>query len=1115
MRFLVTIIICFFALGVAIPQNTPVRFERMTAKDGLSQGHILCMIQDSEGYVWAGTYHGLNRYNGYNFDVFYADKNKPGSLFINVVYSLFEDCHGNIWCGTWGIDVFDRKSESFRHIPAMAGKNSLSAGEVSAIAQDRNGNMWFATQGGGLNKYNPSTGEMQYFRSDIHKENALHSDFLNDIRIDHDQMLWIATEGGGLSKLNIRDETIVTYRHTKANKNSLPSDKISCLFEDINGNLWLGDNEGALSRYNPARNQFEIHPYTLQKATARKSRIMQITQDRLGNILLATNGSGLIIYNVSARSSLNFILHNDNPETLISNENSSILVDRTNTIFIGSYGRGISKFSPFSNKFDVFVIPENNGTNSDINAFTDGIEDFSGHLITGTYNGFLVFNKQDWTYKHYLPGNSYEENKILTLEMGPDSSLWLSSMKSLHRYDKNFNKISSYIFDPLLKDHSIYSIEFDSNNDLWIALFTKGLLRIPEQEWRNKKKPTLKYTLYTHDDGDSNTISGNQQWVIFCDTLSQLWIGGLGGLDSFNYQRNTFSHICNPGTVKTIDFDSDGRIWMGTIGEGLVGYDPSSKMLKRYTVEDGLSHSFIYGILADSEDKLWISSESGLTRFDINAESFRRFDKRDGLASDHFDDKSESMLSDGTIYMGTNNGFVLFRPENIKEDTSDTRIVLTSLTIDNNKLYYYENKLNDSIQHIPVGQVSRIDIGRHQRDIELGFAALHFASPHKIQYQYRLEPYDKKWITTSANSRWARYTNLSGGTYIFHVKATNSDGKWMNSPLKIEIIVHPPLYKTYTFRILVALVLIMITLLLFRWRINVEIRQREVLARLVDTRTAEVTKKNIQLETIAANLRESNTLLEERQQYILEQSEELAAQRDELVQLNATKDKLFSVIAHDLKNPFNVIIGYTDLLIARINDWNHEKKLYFLQLLKESSESAYGLLENLLNWSRSQSGVLQFNPEVKPVNEIIRFVLPDVENFARKKEIQIINKTENESTLVKIDIHMITAVIRNLVMNAIKFCQNGNKITIDASLLNKKYMKFMICDEGIGMTEEEVSNLFLVNKNKSTPGTGGEKGTGLGLLLCKDFVGYHKGEIWAESTPNKGTIFFFTVPLAV
>jgi len=251
-------------------QDKLVRFQHLTAKEGLSQGHVLCMIQDSKGYIWAGTYHGLNRYNGYDFDVFYADNNIPYSLFIDVVFSLFEDSKGKIWCGTWGVDVFDPATGTFSHIPANQGPNSISAGEVSAIVEYGSGIMWFATQGGGLNKYDPVSGKITYFIVDETREDALKSNFINDLVIDNNQFLWIATEDGGLSKMNLESKSFTTYRHDVSDPYSIPSDKISCLLKDRMGNLWLGDNNGFIACFIEEKNNLNAFIVVLRILSLKK-----------------------------------------------------------------------------------------------------------------------------------------------------------------------------------------------------------------------------------------------------------------------------------------------------------------------------------------------------------------------------------------------------------------------------------------------------------------------------------------------------------------------------------------------------------------------------------------------------------------------------------------------------------------------------------------------------------------------------------------------------------------------------------------------------------------------------------------------------------------------------
>lgn len=1113
MKYIFLLLATILGFAKVYSQQNTAFFQKLTANNGLSQGHVLCMIQDREGYIWAGTYFGLNRYNGYNFDTFYSDPKNPNSITIDVVYSLFEDSKGKIWAGTWGIDIFDPETESIiKHIPAEKGPNSISTGEVSCMAEDQNGIMWLGTRIGGLNKYNPKTEQITWIRADTSKLNALQSNQINDIQLDKNGFLWIATDGGGLSKLNIADDQIQTYKHKKCDHTGIPSNKITCIFEDSKGDLWFGDNFGVLFRYNEQNDQFTRVFCCKEDGKHKKVRIMQIAQDMDGNLLLATNGMGLIKFNPETEKTNVYLHESYNNESIVSNENWSVLVSKTNTVFVGSYGRGMSVYSPYNNKFDVFKLSRSEMEGKEANAFTDAIEDKKGHLITGTYNGFLVFDQNTWEYEHYLPGTTYEENKILTLTQGPDGDIWLTSPRCLYRYDQNFKKLGSFVFDSTLKDHEIFALAFDHYDNLWVGLFIKGLLKISKQQWQDKSKKVLDYKIYLKDDANPKSISSNQHWTFFIDSDSSFYIGGLGGLDKYNYETDDFTRIYYPGTIKSIDKDSQGRFWLGTIGNGLYCYDTKTSESIKYTKQNGLKHGFIYSTIADSFNNIWITSEAGLTRLNIPTGKFRNYDQRDGLPDYHFDDKSESKLSGGRLYMGTNNGFVIFRPELISEDSSAANVVLSSLYIDNQKVLKYTNKRSNSTQSIPVSKIKTIDLESDQRDIEFRFAAMHYAAPHKILYSYKLEGYDKKWIDTDAYKREAKYTNLEGGKYTFILKASNSNGIWNSDPLVINLIVHPPFYDTLAFKIFGIVLAFAVIYLYFKLRLIGEQRQNLKLSQKVKERTIEISEKNQQLHEIAEDLKQTNSQLQENQDRIEQQRKELLVQRDELALSNATKDKLFSVIAHDLKAPFNVILGFNQLLIDRFKEWSPEKQLQTLQLLKESSTNAYTLLENLLQWSKSQSGSIRFYPQKVRVNEIINNALEELVFFANRKDLKLVNLAENNNVLFEADLNMFNTIMRNLILNSIKYSFRGKVIEINAVSDGSKLL-FSVKDEGMGMSLEKSELLFNPGAGNSKPGTEGEKGSGIGLILCKDFVSYHKGKIWVESIENKGCTVFFTIPL--
>jgi len=230
-----------------------------------------------------------------------------------------------------------------------------------------------------------------------------------------------------------------------------------------------------------------------------------------------------------------------------------------------------------------------------------------------------------------------------------------------------------------------------------------------------------------------------------------------------------------------------------------------------------------------------------------------------------------------------------------------------------------------------------------------------------------------------------------------------------------------------------------------------------------------------------------------------------------LRELNATKDKFFSIIAHDLKNPFNDLMGFTQLLALNIDKYDKSKIEQFVKIIHQSSRLAYNLLENLLDWSRAQTGTLKFNPEKININKLIEENIELLESTARNKNIKIYSELSNDLNVIA-DKNMVRTIIRNLVSNAIKYTNQGGIIKIQ-NYIGKDYCELSIVDNGIGISPEYIDKLFKIDESFSTIGTEREKGTGLGLILCKEFVEKNGGELWVKSQPNKGSTFTFTLPL--
>lgn len=251
-------------------------------------------------------------------------------------------------------------------------------------------------------------------------------------------------------------------------------------------------------------------------------------------------------------------------------------------------------------------------------------------------------------------------------------------------------------------------------------------------------------------------------------------------------------------------------------------------------------------------------------------------------------------------------------------------------------------------------------------------------------------------------------------------------------------------------------------------------------------------------------------LLEFRNHQIKSMNEEIQKQSVNLKHSNSTKDKFFSIIAHDLKNPFNSIQGFTELLIDNYKVFNDEKKLKFLKIIKASSLKASNLLANLLLWANNQSGMLQFNPVKIDLALFVAEAISFVEIQAINKEITIINNVDS-NVFVLADKNMVDTVLRNLISNAIKFTYSKGEIQIYA-VLKDNFIEICVKDNGIGIANDDLENLFNIDIKNTSVGTANEQGSGLGLILCKDFIEKNGGKIWVESKPNFGSEFKFTLP---
>ncbi len=1114
-------LLCVFVISAA--QNNNIKFKHITSKEGLVQNNVFAILQDSKGFMWFGSRDGLNRYDGYNFKLFRNDPNDSNTINNNFVRAICEDHKGYLWVGTagGGLDRYDKEKEIFVNYNSIPGHDTeLPHSSVSAIIEDSDGNLWIGTMGGGLvmlnesrdeyvifqrdaddpygladnniralleddegniwigfsrakglNKLDKSTGKFKCFRHDWLDESSLCSNYVRSLYNDDDGNIWIGTDGGGMSRYDPQNESFINYRHDPNDPTSISHNVVSAFAEDDNGTLWIGTENGGLSLFDPETEVFtRVLQDVIDEESLNNHSVYSLYKDPEGNIWIGTYTGGVNVY-FKSYNTFEHYRKNSSSNSLSNNNVLSFGQDHLNNIWVGTDGGGVNKFDPEKGTFQSFVHDRDDETSIGSDFVVDVFQDSRHNLWMGTWRGGLnLFSYDDQTFKRF----QYDSDDKTSI--GSDRA-WV-----------------------IYEDHL---------GNLWIGTFIGGL------NLYNYK--TGAFSRFMNDPSDSTTISSNDVTTIIEDKYKRLWVGtDESGLNLFNREEQTFRRFrftsdkscgLSDNNILGAFKDHNGDLWFGT-NKGLNKLNADKLKFKVYRADDGIGNDMVLGIEEDNQNNLWISSNNGITVFNPQTGYSRNFSEAHGLQDVEFKRGASFQDNEGYMYFGGINGFNRFHPDSIKVKTYDPSVVIVDFQVFNKSIKIGGK---DSLLRKSITETSHIEIPWEYSVFSFEYSALNYSFSDGIEYAYKLENFDDDWYYVG-ESRKATYTNLNPGRYTFKVKC-NVDGKWGNEEAEIELVILPPFWKTLWFRILMGVLILMVFAFIYFFRLNRIRRSNKKLSRLVDERTQEIRNKNIILEEQTEELTSINSVLQDRQTQIEAQTEELWEQRNELEQANATKNKFLSIIAHDLRNPFNTILGFSELLLANLQLFSKGKIEQQLKYIHKAAEQTYNLLEDLLLWANSQSGKLTINPENVEVRDICAQTMEYLKNQSDQKGITM-HYTESGKTNVMVDPYMFKTTIRNLISNAIKFTSEKGKINVSVEK-NSNLAIITISDNGVGINKSDQDKLWSISENSTKVGTSNEKGSGLGLLLCKEFVEKHGGEIWVESEVGKGSDFKFTLPLAV
>jgi signal transduction histidine kinase/ligand-binding sensor domain-containing protein/CheY-like chemotaxis protein/AraC-like DNA-binding protein len=738
----------------------PVKY--LGIEHGLSNNAVNAIFQDQEGFMWFGTYNGLNRYDGSNFVHYNSIWGDNSSLPSNHITDITQDAEHRLWIGTQKGVVIHHADEA-KFVPVVyqtaAGKPAKINFNINSLQAGPKGDMYIATADAGLLVYQAKAKKaIQVFFN-----NNRINYHVQTLMLDRQERLWLFIKDVGLCRYDVAKQKIELINGSLKAATSLK--------EDNHRRLWIG-TPGGLYLYNP-----------VGQAGAQLTQVkVPLSNNNIGDLQLsanklwiATDGGGINIMDLDTRK-MDYLKAGEAEGLLKSNAVSGIYEDRDARKWIATLRGGVNIIEPKPKSFQ-WIKRDPLQKNSLVDNFVLSFaEDENRNLWIGTDGGGLSFyNTNTQTYVNYKadvnkPG-SLSSNFIVNLVRDHKNRIWVAAFNGgidlFQPATGTFKHYNLYHPEKKVFENNLWKLYEDSSNRLWAGTTRDGALYLYNPS-------TDQFDLF-----DKRLMNIH---ALLEDRMGTLWAGDYNHLIKIDTRTKKHEYFQIDRAIRSMLEDKQGNLWLGTEGGGLLLFNRQQKTFKRFTMAAGLPDNSILNILEDDLGRLWISTYHGLSNFDPSTGRFRNYGVSDGLQSNQFSYHAALKLASGELLFGGIKGFNRFDPQKVTRQHHTPELKLTGLRVNHVAVH---NSL--ALKHL--------DLPYNEANLAIDYVALEYSFPEKISYAYYLEGWDLNWNQVG-KATTAYYSSLRPGKYTLMIKSTDTEGNWL-PPLKLTIRVLPPWYLSW------------------------------------------------------------------------------------------------------------------------------------------------------------------------------------------------------------------------------------------------------------------------------------------------------------------------------